>query len=104
VSMVNSVAQINLSPEEMIEAQITEAERQAKEARLAEVVRRSEAANFASSLEERNRQNPPRHHERNTLWNVLFEGEFQQEEVGYTGSIVPPPLPANAMFDMTSTM
>ncbi|MCD7464344.1 hypothetical protein HAX54_052538 [Datura stramonium] len=53
---------------------------------------------------ERNCQNTPRHHGCSIVQNMLSGGEYEQEEVGYVGDIVPPLFPANANFDVTSTM
>ncbi|MCD9641061.1 hypothetical protein HAX54_026878 [Datura stramonium] len=100
--MENPMVQIDLPLEEMMEAQRAEATLQTEEAQLAKISRRAEAANFVVTLAERNQQDPPHHQGCNVVCNVLFEGEFEQEEVGYTGAIVP--LPANAKFGITSTM
>ncbi|MCD7463066.1 hypothetical protein HAX54_049883 [Datura stramonium] len=54
VSMTNPVAQLNLPPKEMTEAQ---------------------------RADERNRQNPPHHHGGNVVRNVPFKGEYEQEEI-----------------------
>ncbi|MCD9640866.1 hypothetical protein HAX54_026576, partial [Datura stramonium] len=75
-SMANPVVQIDLSPEEMIEAKRAKVALQVEEDHLAEIVRRTEAANFAVALAERNRKNPPRHHGRNVVCSMLFKGEF----------------------------
>ncbi|MCD7462479.1 hypothetical protein HAX54_048634, partial [Datura stramonium] len=89
--MENAVTQINLPLEEMIEAQRIKDAHLAKEARLAETARRAEATNVFAALVKRNRKTPPHHHERNVVQNMLYEGEFEKEEVDYTGAIVPPP-------------
>ncbi|MCE3050689.1 hypothetical protein HAX54_047889 [Datura stramonium] len=59
--------QINLSLEEMTEAERAEVARLVEEARQVEAARRVEAENFTTALEERNRQNHPRHHGRNDV-------------------------------------
>ncbi|MCD7457016.1 hypothetical protein HAX54_033876 [Datura stramonium] len=82
VSMANPMVKIDLPLEEITEAQRAKSMREEVEDQLAEIARRSEAVNFAAALVERNLQNPPRHHGRNTICNVLFEGEFEKEEVG----------------------
>ncbi|MCD7447059.1 hypothetical protein HAX54_022409 [Datura stramonium] len=51
VSMANPVAQVNLPPEEMTEAQRAEAMWQVEEAQLADVARRADAANFIAPLQ-----------------------------------------------------
>ncbi|MCE3049236.1 hypothetical protein HAX54_044446 [Datura stramonium] len=94
---------INLPLVEISEAQRAEAARSAEEAQLADTTRRVDATQLAATLEEWNRINPPHPRGCNAVWNVLFEGEFEQEEVGF-GAIVPPPLLSNAKFNVTSTM
>ncbi|MCD7468289.1 hypothetical protein HAX54_006334, partial [Datura stramonium] len=61
-SMAKPMMQIDLPPEEMMETQRAKAAQQEEEARLDEIARRAEAANFAATLAERNRQNHPCYH------------------------------------------
>ncbi|MCD7455554.1 hypothetical protein HAX54_028642, partial [Datura stramonium] len=76
VSMVNLMVPLNLTLEEMIKAHRDKAARWEEKARLAEEARRAE---LAASLEDKDRHNPHRQG-RNAARNVLFEGEYEQEE------------------------
>ncbi|MCD9641619.1 hypothetical protein HAX54_027917, partial [Datura stramonium] len=99
VSIENPVAPVNLQLEKTIEGERAKIAHLVEEARLVEAARKVEDVNFVAISTERNRQNSLHHHGCSAIWNSLFKGEFEQEEVGYTGAIVPSLLPVNAKFD-----